>query len=65
MAIESGDFELVKKMVLEDYAPVLRRDPTLVDKIDKVCGRAFNGQSLKPPNPMQQMMQNMMGMGKK
>lgn len=64
MAVEAGDFELVKKMVLEDYASVLGRDPLLIDKIDKICQKAFNGQSIKPPNPMQAMMAQMMGMGK-
>lgn len=35
--ILAKDFELVKKMLLEDYAPALKRDPTLEDKLDKVC----------------------------
>jgi hypothetical protein len=54
------DFELVKKMLLEDYASVLKRDPSLEDKLDKVCQKAF-GESIKPPNAMQQMMAQMMG----
>lgn len=54
-AIEERDFEFVKKMMTEDYVIVLRRDPVLEEKLDKVCQRAF-GQSLKPPNAMQQMM---------
>ena len=40
-AIEERDFEFVKKMMTEDYAVVLRRDPVLEDKLDKVCQRAF------------------------
>lgn len=63
-AIEEDNFEIVKKMALEDYAPVLKRDGTLVDKVDKICQRAFKGQSIKPVNPMQQMMAQMFG-GKK
>lgn len=54
-AIEEDDFELVKSMALEDYAIVLKRDGTLVDKVDKICQKAFN-KSIKPVNPMQQMM---------
>jgi hypothetical protein len=61
--IMAEDFELVKKMILEDYAAVLKRDPTLVDKLDKICVKAF-GESIKPPNAMQQMMSQMMGGGK-
>lgn len=64
-AIELDDFEFAKKMILEDYAPVLKRDSSLVEKIDKVCVKAFNGKSITPPNPMQQMMSSMFGMGKK
>jgi hypothetical protein len=42
-SIEEADFELVKKMVIQDYASVLKRDGQLVDKIDKICQKAFNG----------------------
>jgi len=61
--IEAKDFELAKKMI-EDYATVLRRDVAFEGKLDAVCQRAF-GQSIKPPNPMQAMMAQMMGGGKK
>jgi hypothetical protein len=63
-AIEEKDFEFAKKMITEDYQPVLRRDPSLEDKFDKVCQRAF-GEGIKPQNPMQAMMAQMMGGGKK
>jgi|LauGreDrversion4_2_1035121.scaffolds.fasta_scaffold1481823_1 hypothetical protein len=36
-AIEERDFEFVKKMMTEDYVIVLRRDPVLEEKLDKVC----------------------------
>ena len=42
-SIEEKEFELVKKMVLQDYASVLKRDGQLVEKIDKICQKAFNG----------------------
>ena len=65
VGIQEGNYEFIKKLVLQDYAAVLKRDGLLFDKIDKICERAFGGQGLKPVNPMQAMMANMFGMGKK
>ena len=43
VGIQEGDYEFVKKLVLQDYAAVLKRDGLLFDKIDKICERAFGG----------------------
>ena len=62
--LRANDFEFIKKMVTVDYLPSVRRDGLLFDKIDKVCLKYLD-QSFTPVNPMQAMMANMFGGGKK
>lgn len=64
LCIEARNFEIVNKMVNEDYANVLKRDPTLSAKIDSICKNVF-GQGTAPVNPMQAMMANLFSGGKK
>jgi len=63
MFLRAGNSQMLKKMCVEDYAQVLKRDPELEGKLDKICEKAF-GEGFKPANPMQAMLANMMG-GKK
>jgi hypothetical protein len=63
--LRAGDFEFIKKLAMVDYTAALQRDTQLIDKIDTVCQKYLNGQSIKPVNPMQAMMSNMFGFGKK
>ena len=63
--LRAADFEFIKKVAMVDYAPAFKRDSQLVDKIDTITQKYFEGKSIKPVNPMQAMMANMFGMGKK
>lgn len=63
--LRTNDFEFIKKIAMIDYAPAFKRDSQLIDKIDTICQKYLNGQTIKPVNPMQAMMANMFGMGKK
>lgn len=47
-------------MANNDFKKVLDRDPALYDKVDTICRKYF-GQSIKPENPMQKMLQQMTG----
>lgn len=49
-------------MANSDYKMVLARDPLLYEKVDTLCRKYFE-HSIKPENPMQKMLQQMMGGG--
>ena len=51
-------------MVNEDYGPICKRDPEIYSKINSICETEL-GNGIAPINPMQQMMKQMMGGGKK
>lgn len=60
--IKMKDFEAFKQL-LNHYAPALKRDDKLGEYLEKVVNIYFEGKTLKPPNPMEMMMKNMMGGG--
>lgn len=60
--IELGEFELVKQMATQDYAAELKRDPSLLDKVNTICEKYFN-QPIKQASGMQAMLSNLMGGG--
>ena len=62
-AIELEEFELIKQMANNDYSAVLKRDPSLYEKVNQVCMKYFNGATIKAENPMMKMMNQMMGGG--
>jgi hypothetical protein len=64
-AIDLGEFDLVNQMANQDFKQALARDYVLYDKVDTICKKYFDGRSIKPENPMQKMLQQMMGGGMK
>jgi len=58
-AIKADDFTFFKMMV-KHYKKSLNRDGQFVEYVDRIAKYYFNG-TVKSVNPMQQMMQNMMG----
>ena len=52
MFIAEKNYQMVAKMVNEDYPAVCKRDPEIYSKIDSISERAF-GQGIAPLNPMQ------------
>jgi len=51
------------KQVVNLYKPQLSRDRSCIEYIDRIAKYFFNS-TVKAPNPMQQMLNNMMGGGK-
>lgn len=49
-------------MATQDYAAELKRDPSLLDKVNTICEKYFN-QPIKQASGMQAMLSNLMGGG--
>jgi hypothetical protein len=62
-AVQLGELDMIRQMANVDYAAVLKRDPSLYEKVNAVCEKNFQGQGIKKENPMQAMLKNMMGGG--
>ena len=51
-------------MANEDYKSALACDPSLYEKVNQICMKYFSGRSIKPENPLQAMMNQMLGGGR-
>ena len=60
-AVKTHDLELIKQMANQDFATILKRDPSLYEKVNTVVEKNFEGQSIKEVNPMQAMLKGMFG----
>jgi len=58
------EFDFISRLANQEYAGALKRDPSLYEKINTICQMNFNGRSIKPTNPMQDMMAKMFSGGK-
>ena len=56
------DFDFFK-MLINTYRTQLQRDQQFFEYVERIAKYHFNGATVKQANPMQQMMQNMMGGG--
>lgn len=56
--IKQKDFSMFK-MVLNIYGKQLNRDPSFREYLDRIAKYYFDGKTIKPPDPMKQMMQKM------
>ena len=64
MFLTEKNIQAIGKMVNEDCGPICKRDGEIYAKFDNICQNEF-GNGIAPVNPMQQMMKNMFGGGKK
>lgn len=56
--IKEKDFKIFK-MILNIYGKQLQRDPAFREYLDRIAKYYFDGKTIKPPDMMKQMMQNM------
>jgi hypothetical protein len=57
--VVAKEFDFISRLANQEYAGALKRDPSLYEKINTICLMNFNGRSIKPSNPMQDMMAKM------
>ena len=58
--IKAKNFDMFK-MMLNTYGKQLDRDANFREYLDRIAKYYFEGQTIKPPNMMKQMMEKMMG----